>query len=315
MIKTLKREIHQSRTVYSGSSKLYVRLVLGIVLLVLGIGEWVVRSFIVPIPSTTPNQVHLIYTENDSNIAVGDSQIYRAFIANDDFLDLGLGGTTIPMMKIIVEQYFKYREPGRVVIEVSPQLLSEDYLNRDTQGYEGYFNQNYPIPVKMYLFEPGIGSWIENIKSFDDFSRLIEDRKEGEANLTIIGKWKDLRSKDRIIRTRSRLRKQEPVLYAAQGAIEEYEGIIEFLAGRGANVCMFRTPIDEMYLEMIKDDPSFTKSLEIFQNISLEYGIRYVDFQDLDYNFSLDKFINQDHITPGASADIAPLISTACFGE
>ena len=315
MIKIFKRETHLLRTHRPDNSKLYIRLVLGTILLALGVGEWIVRSFIVPIPSTTPNQIYLIYTGTNSDIALGDSQIYRAFIANDDFLDLGLGGTTIPMMKIVAEQYFKYREPGRIIIEVSPQLLSEDYLHRDTQGYEGYFNQNYPIPVKIYLFEPGIGSWIEDIKSFDDFSRLIEDRKEGEANSTIIGKWNDLRRKDRIFRTRRRMRKQEPVLYAAQEAIEKYKETIEFLVSRGANVCMFRTPVDETYLEMIKDNPSFTKSLDIFQDISIEYGVRYVDFQDLNYDFSLDKFINQDHITPMTSADIAPLVENACFGE
>ena len=314
-VTVLKRKIHQSRVISSGSSKLYVYLVIGTVLLFLGVGEWVVRSFIVPVPSTTPYQIDLIYTKNDSNIAVGDSHIYRAFIANDDFLNLGLGGTTIPMMKIVVEQYFKYQEPGKVIVEVSPQLFSEDYINRNSQGYEQYFNQNYLFPIKIYIFEPGIGSWMENIKSFNDFSRLAEDRKEGETHLTIVSKWKNISLEDRMIRTKQRIRKQEPNINAAQDVIQTYDDMIKFLVGRGAVVCMFRTPVDEMYLDLIKDNPSFTKSLEIFQKISIENKVRYVDFQDLNYNFSLDKFINQDHITPKASADIAKLVTLSCFDE
>ena len=315
MIKIFKRETHLLRTHRPDNSKLYIRLVLGTILLALGVGEWIVRSFIVPIPSTTPNQIYLIYTGTNSDIALGDSQIYRAFIANDDFLDLGLGGTTIPMMKIVAEQYFKYREPGRIIIEVSPQLLSEDYLHRDTQGYEGYFNQNYPLPIKIYILEPGIGSWIKNINSMDDFSRLIEDRKEGIMDLTVKGNWKKIDAQDRLIRTRNRVRKQEPDILASQEAVITYEEMIGYLVERGADVCMFRTPVDETYLETIDANPSFAKSLEIFQNIAIEYGVPYVDFQDLNYSFSLDKFINQDHITPIASADIAPLIYSACFGE
>ena len=309
------KEILQSKLALSGTHKIYVYLVIGTVFLFLGIGEWIVRSFIVPIPSTTPHQVNLVYTKNDRNVVLGDSQIYRAFIANDDFLNLGMGGTTIPMMEIIAEQYYKYQEPGKVIVEVAPQLLSEDYLNRGTQGYEQYFNQNYPLPIRIYLFEPGIGSWIENINSFDDFSRLIEDRKEGEEHLTMTGNWKKLSPQNRLIRTRNRIRRQEPYIIAAQEAVKTYEEVIWFLVERDADVCMFRTPVDETYLELTEGNPAFITSLEIFKNISVEYGIRYVDFQDLNYDFSLDKFINQDHITPKASADIAPLIYSACFDE
>ena len=306
---------HQARSADIGSSKTYVYLVIATVLLMLAVGEWIVRSFIVPVPSTIPYQVNLIYTKTDKNVAIGDSQIYRTFIGNNDFLNLGLGGTTIPMMEIIVDQYFKYQEPGKVIIEVAPQLLSEGYLNRDTQGYEQYFNQNYLIPLKIYILEPGIGSWIKNIKSFDDFSRLTEDRREGEAVKIIEGKWKDLSYQDRLLRTRNRVNRQEPVIWAAQDVIEIYRGIIVSLVERGADVCMFRPPVDETYLDLIKNNSSFARSFEMFNGISNEQGIRYVDFQDLGYTFSLDKFVNQDHITPKTSADIAPLIDQACFGE
>ena len=230
-------------------------------------------------------------------------------------MNLGRGGATIPVMKIVVEQYFKYQEPGKVIIEVSSQLFSEEYINNNTQGYENYFNQNYPFPIKVYLFEPGIGSWIKDVKSLNDFTRLTEDRIEGETHLTIIGKWQNLSPEDRRVRTKKRIRRQEPDINAAQEAIKTYKEMIEFLVKRGADVCMFRTPVDETYLKYIEGDTTFTKSLKIFQEISVEYGVPFVDFQDLKYDFSLDKFINQDHITPKASADIAPLVDNSCFDE
>ena len=310
-----KRDLHQPKVVSIEPGKLYVYMIIGTVLLFLGIGEWVVRSFIVPVPSTTPYQVNLIYTKNNENVVIGDSHIYRAFIANEDYLNLGIGGTTIPMMKIVVEQYFKYLEPGKVIVEVSPQLLSDDYISRNTQGYEEYFNQNYPFPIKIYLFEPGIGSWIENIKSFNDFTRLTEDKIEGQEHLTIAGNWKNISPKARMTRTRNRVGKQVPDINAAQDVIKTYEEMIEFLVKRGAEVCMFRTPVDETYLGLIEDKPSFAEALEIFQKMSVEQDVRFVDFQDLNYDFSLDKFINQDHITPKASAEIAPLVANSCFAK
>ena len=57
----------------------------------------------------------------------------------------------------------------------------------------------------------------------------------------------------------------------------------------------------------------FSESIEIFKNISVETGTRFVDFQDLNFSFTLDKFLNQDHITPQASSDFAKLAKSSCF--
>ena len=70
---------------------------------------------------------------------------------------------------------------------------------------------------------------------------------------------------------------------------------------------------DETYLGLMHDVPSFSESIEIFKNISVETGTRFVDFQDLNFSFTLDKFLNQDHITPLASSDFAKLVKSACF--
>lgn len=295
------------------SSRHYVCWVLGSLLLLLGIGELIARLFIVPIPNTTPHRVNTIYTENKKNIAVGDSHIYYGFISSDYFLNLGQNGTTIPMMKIIVEQYFKYRNPGKVVIEAAPQLFSQFHFNTDTQNYELYFNQNYPFPIKAYIFEPGIGRWLKKIKSLEDFGRILKEREKAESYLTKKGRWKNKSFDERTRLVRSRIANQTPYIDEAQEFIAKYNEMIEFLIERGADVCIVRTPVDETYLTNIEDNAPFSESIEVFKRISVKTGVHFVDFQELDYQFTLDKFLNQDHITAEASVEFSKLVNKYCF--
>ena len=296
------------------SSKRYVFFILCLISLFLGIGEWVARSVIVPISNTTPHRINAIYTEQNENVVVGDSHIFRGFISGDYFLNLGMGGTTIPMMKITIEQYFKYRNPGKVIIEASPQLFSQRAINGKTQSYDEYFNQNNSLPVKMYIFEPGIGSWIEKIKSIDDFQQLLLDKKNADSYVNLTGDWWVAKSHDeRIESTKKRIKRQEPNLDEALEYIEIYKEIIDSLIDRGADVCLLRTPVDETYLELVKDNPSFSKAMEIFKSIAIEKNVCFIDFQTLDYDFTLDKFLNQDHLTPRASIEFSKLVNQACY--
>ena len=297
------------------SSKNYIFIILSTTIFFLFLAELTVRLFIIPIPNTTPNHISLIYMKSNKNIAIGDSHIYRAFIANNDFLNLGRNAATIPIMKITLEQYFKYRTPEKVIIEASPQFFSRNYIARNSENYERYFSQNYPFLVKIYLFEPGIGSWIKKIKSPNDFIRLAKQKAYAEAQLTIEGNWKNINFSNRIKRTERRIKEQQPVINSAQKVINIYEDIIKYLLEHGANICMLRTPVDETYLKLINNNSSFSKAIEIFKKISIKYKIHFIDFQDLDYNFSLDKFINQDHITPKASIEFSQLVNNACFEE
>ncbi len=296
------------------SSKHYVYFILITILIFLAMGEWVVRYFIIPIPNTTPYIVHLVYTKNNRNIAIGDSHIYRGFIANSYFLNLGRGGMTIPMMKIIIEQYFKYRKPGKVIIEASPQLLCRSHIHKGSEGYEEYFNQNYSfLPFKIYLFEPGIGSWIKKVRSIDSFSKLIEERKKAEKAFTLKSNWQNMPEKKRLKMTIQRIKKQRPCIKKAKKFVDTYEKMVDFLLGESAKVCLLRTPVDPDYLRLTKNDPSFSNAIEIFKNIAEEKGIHFVDFQEMNYEFTLDKFINQDHITPKASRKFSMLAKELCF--
>lgn len=297
------------------SSKIYVWSILGTLLFLLIIGEFIVRCFIVPIPNTTPYRVDQIYTETKTDIAIGDSHIYRAFLKNNNFLNLGRGGTTIPMMKIIVEQYFKHREPGKVIIEASPQFFSKKHLKRGTENYEEFFNQNNFFPIKAYIFEPGIGRWLKGIESFKDFSRLVKEREQALKHLTLKGSWINVSAKKRVQRIKKRINGQRPKIENATPLVNIYKELITYLISRGAKVCMLRTPVDETYLENIKDDIQFSKALQLFKMIAEDMNIQFVDFQELDYEYTLDKFINQDHLTPDAGVEFSRLVNTYCFGN
>ncbi len=89
--------------------------------------------------------------------------------------------------------------------------------------------------------------------------------------------------------------------------------MIKSLMQRGADVCILRTPVDETYLNLTSDKPDFIKSIKLFKSIAEKTTARYVDFQDLEYQFTLDKFLNQDHITPRASFDFSRQVNSAYF--
>ena len=297
------------------SSKHYIRVILGIVLFFIGVGELVVRLFVVPVPNTTPHLIDAVYTRTNRNVVVGDSHIYRSFISSDYFLNLGMGGSTIPMMKIVIEEYFRHRNPGEVIVEASPQLLSSGYIDRNTQGYDTYFTQNNRFPIKAYIFEPGIGGWIKNIHTLSDIKQLIKDRKLAEYHSNIQSNWLNVPKTLRTLKVQKRIEEHEPNIQGSQKTIESYKELVNFLVNKGAKVCLLRTPVNEEYLEAVINKPFYLKSTEIFKDISKVTGVRYVDFRKLNYSFTPDKYIDQDHISPKTSIQFEKLVRKSCFGN
>jgi len=298
------------------SSKKYIIFIACVIAFFIAMGELIVRMYIIRIPNTTPYRINKIYTSKNHNIVLGDSHIYRGFINSDIFCNLGRGGTTIPMMNIIATQYYKLKKPHNVVLQASPQLFCTSHINRNTQGYENYFNQNNLIPFKIYLFEPGIGNWIKKIRSMKDIDKLVEDRKKRELHLTTTGsRWKNKKPEDRTKRIIRRIKHQQPNMELSLKYQRIYSEMIERLTNSGANVCLLRTPVDQEYLEKIKNDPSFSESLRFFKEIALIKNVRFVDFQSLNTTFTLDRFINQDHIAADFSKEFSDLVNQACFSE
>lgn len=292
------------------SDKNYVYMVLIIILYLLLAAESIVRIFVVVIPNTTPSRIDLVYTQQNRNVAIGDSHIYRGFIHSDNFLNLGQGGTTIPMMRIIMEQYFMHKKPGKIIIEASPQFFSRRHLSTGKQDYENFFTQNNSWPVKFYLLDPGIGGELGKTKTF---SKIYQNISGLPPEIKM--KWENIDHSERLNRIKKRLAKQRPRINKASLFIDEYRQMVRFLISRGAEVCLLRTPVDEMYLDLIQGESSFYLSIEIFKDIAKELGVKFVDFRELDYDFSLNKFMNQDHLNPDASADFAPLVDKQCFDE
>jgi hypothetical protein len=300
------------------SNRSYLLVVLSAIILFLALTEWFTRYYIIPIPNTRPFQIHAVYTGHNPNVAIGDSHIYRGFIADDYFLNLGRGGTTIPMMAIMLKQYFKNNRPGNVVIEASPQLFSVPHQRRGTLGYERYFNQNYNfLPFRLYAFEPGIGSHLKRVDSLESIRLIIGEKYTAQRHITLKGTWQDKPHDERVKSMLSSFNWQKPDMDDSTAAEYRavYKDMIRYLKDRGAKVCMLRTPVEKSYFKYLSKDPDYTRSLALFREIASEETVRYVEFQELDMAFGLDKFLNHDHLSPEASIQFSRLVREACFKD
>ena len=141
----------------------------------------------------------------------------------------------------------------------------------------------------------------------------MENKIINESHINIRSNWISKPDHIRTEKAIKRIEEHKPDLNRAKQSIKIYREIIAFLIKRGAKVCLLHTPVDEMYLKLLENSETFLESIEIFKNISIDSGVRFVDFRDLNYSFSLDKFLDQDHITPRASVDFSRLVKKNCF--
>ncbi|MFC3195046.1 hypothetical protein ACFODZ_12410 [Marinicella sediminis] len=298
----------------TGFSKRHLYMVLLMVLTFLVTTEWFLRSYIVTIPKSVPQRIHMVYSSDSPDVAVGDSHIYRSFIDQDLYLNLGRGGSTIPVIDLFIRNYFKYRMPGKVIVEASPQFISEIHLQWHDKNHHQFFNINHWLIPKLYVFEKGIAQEIIRLADPEHatdviFRRWPDEMKKSRYWSTTID------PQERLDKTRSRVDFQQP-LYgspAAENYFRIYQEMLEFLQAKGARICVLRTPVDPNYLAMIASRDPYQKTISRFKDIAKSLGLKYVDFRELDMSFEFAAFINQDHLMPDQSRQFVELADQACY--
>lgn len=293
----------------ASSSRAYLIGLLAVPIVALVILEVLLRVYIVPIPNTTPNRVHKVYTAKGGDVVVGDSQIYYAYQSSDQsFVNLGQGGTSIATLEILIREYFRHRKPGRVILQAAPHRI-RPYKPRN---YDRFFSQNIGLPFVPYVFEPGVTYSID--KLFDP-AGLANLRREKENTRTQAAAWARKTQEERWEQALERVRWQRPIWAASSvQSIKSYLSTIRFLLDRGAQVCLLRMPVSQEYQALIEGDEHFDKALTFFESTAKHAGIPYVDFRDLPMRYDANIFINPDHLTATAGKRFFALVEPACFG-
>lgn len=298
----------------ASSSRRYVVIVLGLLLTFVGGAEYVSRAYIIPVPNTLASTVHLMYTETNPDIVLGDSHIYHGFAAEEEFLNLGMGGISIPRLRNMADHYYMDIPPGKVILQASPQLLGASRLERGNT--EEMFTLWRHSPVLLYALDPAIGGPLKRVRSLTDLRDLKEDIGSFERNIEERGAWHTLPTEKREDLTGRRVVWQRPAWNnETQRHLDQYRELIASLKDRGAEICLLRTPTDAFYRESIEGDPDYARAETEFRKIADDFGIKYVDAWDLGMNYTFDLFWNQDHLMPDASRRFSALAKQACFSE
>lgn len=296
------------------SKKFLITFFILITLLLIGF-ELFLRDYVTTIPKSVSKRVYDVYYNQSQNVVVGDSHVYRGFIDQDEFVNLGKGGTTIPVMDLLIRNYFKHREPNKVIIEASPQLLSEIHLQWKDKNHKNFFLLNQPWLPKLLMFEPGVTQELAAFKDLKMWSKLINkswpnEMKKGDY-------WARMSNKERLIKTKSRVEFQTPLIDSKESEeyLKIYNEMLNFLLAKGADLCMLRTPVDGNYLALIEENLLYQKTIHQFKNIAEKKNIKYIDFRELEMSFGFDEFINQDHLMPHVSNEFSLLVDNACFNN
>ena len=290
-------------------------------LLALALAELLLRTLVVPIIDSRANRVDRIYHAEQPDVVLGDSHLYRAFIHSEKFENLARAGSSPHALEIVTREYFRHIDPGRVIVEASPQLFNPLMQARKAQQHDEYFSHNFGMPVSLYVFEPGISRELASIWNLSGLLRQAEvargrAKQSGVFVQRVATMRRALSPAERRRLTAARIQSNRPVgNVAGSESFSAYRRMLHFLLARGAQLCLARTPVTDLYLEMAREEPNHVAAQRALRELGSEFGIPFIDFVDLDLPLAVDTFTNPDHLTTRMGALYAERLEQACFPE
>ena len=283
--------------------------------------EIALRVFIVPIIDSRANRVHRIYNAQNPDVVLGDSHLYRSFIRSNGFENLARPGSSPAALEIVAREYFRRLDPGRVILQASPQLLNAGMHLEGSQQHERWFRLNLGLPFVPYLLEPGIS---RELGALLDWPALRQRREVALGRTVLDG----VHVQKEAVRRRAlghaelreaadiRLRQNRPIPDFESGAsLAAWVRLLEYLVQRGARVCVLTTAVDEAYLKSAAQEPLHARAGAVFRELAATHGARFVDFRDLDLELDVADFTNADHLTTRAGGRFAARAQEACFSS
>jgi hypothetical protein len=300
----------------------YLGILLAGTLVALGAAEVMLRVWVVPIDSGRANRVHRVYTDERVDSVLGDSHLYRAFINSQTFANLARAGSSPHALEIVAREYYRHREPGRVILEASPQLFNALMQSRRAQRHDEYFGQNLGLPFQLYVLEPGISRELAAFASPSQLARTTSSSRGrqkpgGPVVRKEAARRRAMTDAEHHKTTQGRITSNRPVPAMTESdGFAAYRRTIDHLLAGGARLCLARTPVTRLYLELSGEEPRHLETERVFTELAREYDIPYVDFIDLDLQLDdIESFTNPDHLTTAAGERYAARLERACFKD
>jgi hypothetical protein len=294
--------------------------------------------------STRFNDDHFVYVRtvtaaNARNAVFGDSHVGLTPMI-EGYAFLGQAAQQPQELLNLVHFLYDNRQPGRVILEAAPQWVGEYHKGRPPL----LTTANLRPPISLFgtrmlsvspLYSGSLFKFlIADLASLAAFvspsraqqlsintSQVDQYAREWARKRDALGEtfnWAQIEQEKRQSLTAARLYGQNPVRdFESSSLLRDYAAAIRVLLERGAEVCLFRTPVTADYLRIGQEmsDGRFDAFDHWIKRFSGAQHIRFVDFRDLPIVFDDTKFLNQDHLTTAQAKTMWPLVAKACFDE
>ena len=291
------------------------------VVLFLVVMELLLRLLVVPVEQGWAHRVDLVYRAEGADVILGDSHTFRGFVTQDQFVNLSGGGSSAQANEIVAREYFRHRDPGRVIQGASPQFFNGVREVAGAQQHDQYFVWNWGLPFRPYVFEPGVARHVGELLDPADLlarAREARERKSPGNRFDFLLQREMLeRGADaREVLAKRIVRKNRPVeAFRGSESWAAYRRTAEWLTLHGARLCMIRTALTPRVEQLSTEDPRHVEAHEALRALAREVGAQYVDYRDLGIDFGEEHFIDPDHLTASGAELFAAGMIRACYGE
>ena len=283
------------------------------------------------------------------NAAFGDSHVAAVPDFNTrNFVNLGIGATTIRKMDQRVRYYFSKVKPGEVILEADPHLFAEYRL----QAQVSYVPENYS-EFRLRVLDPQHRGYMTSYWTAFLSKGRLEKKEETsydrlwEAAYKLHGEGVSDSERPKPSNASQRLPLAAPKLsdaaphhsdsdqetlakfnafmdyevsahtpvldFRSRDEARIYQNMIKFLIAQGARVCLVNFHVDRYYRERADAIPLFTQVHEFYKQVARENQIPYVSFWSRFDDLSM--FQNTDHVNQNGSPILAREARLACFGR
>lgn len=271
-----------------------------------------------------------------SKAVLGDSHVgLTSYIPHYAFL--GQVGQQPGELLLLVRSLYAHRPPERVIVEAAPQWFGEYHAGRRplltsaalapprslfgvrllalSGPYSGALFDNLWADLRSVVASAFTAAHASvarpNPETFKQFVREWEQSFSGSP-------WSQFPLEKRQVLTANRVYQQNPIKgFETSEPRQAFEQAITFLIERGAEVCLFRTPVTTDYLRIADQisDSRYAAFGDYIGAFAASRNLKLIDFRSLAFSFDDSKFTNADHLNSAAAEAMWPLVADACFGK
>ena len=297
-----------------------ISLALGLVLL-FGATELLLRHHVVPQDSFTAH-VAMLGANTSADAVFGDSHAARDFAPPAGMVNLAFPSESIDHMDWKARRYFSDRRPGRVIVQADPHLFAPYRLANRLGDYSAEIEDAGEAQHGAYLgdgrYRPQlVVLWKAFLRAGGTLNAQVQ--RTGNGALLSPGDLSEKSPRARRYEARSRVATHSQVAGRAQRERQAaFSRMLDFLAGRGATLCLVTLPVAPDYLLAFAEhaQPEARKerarTLTFFAAEAVRRGAVYVDHQGTVTG--LQHFRDVDHLNAAGATAYSPRLLEDCFG-